>query len=327
MRSILLAGVLCVAAAGAAAQGFAPDTDRDGMSDAEEDALLQQFTPRFLVSGSDCSHLSARFVPLQATPVVEADDGTIYGQATPRAGHPGQVEVHYYHLWRSDCGQMGHALDAEHVSALVTRDAQTGWRALYWYAAAHEDTVCDASQIARASTLDAELHGPQVWISWGKHASFLNATLCTHGCGGDRCPAMTPLTVPVVINVGELSAPMNGATWLSSPVWSLSGKLVRSDFPDVRTGRLERLPSTDIAWANPGKRPVQAAVLGGKDAIGGGTTGFRAANTALVITDAHTSHALGRTAGNTRRALSKAYRGVKKSLHAGAPADAGTEKK
>lgn len=319
MRSLLLAGVLLSTFAAAPAQTIPPDSDRDGLSDTDEDALLQQFAPRFLVSAGDCSQLPARFTPALAKPTAEADDGTIYGQATPRAEHAGQVELHYYHLWRTDCGQMGHELDAEHVSALVSRDAKSGWKAIYWYAAAHEDTVCDASQITRASTVSAETTGPKVWISRGKHAAFLSDKLCTHGCGGDRCPQMQPMEIATLLNVGELSAPMNGASWTSSPAWPLADKLSRSDFADTRTARLDRLPATDIAWANPEKRPVQAVLLGGNDAIGGGATGFRATNTALAIANTHTGNALQRATGSTGHALAKSYRSVKKALHADAP--------
>lgn len=323
MRTSFLAALLCLSAATLTAQGTAPDSDHDGLSDADEAALLQQFAPRLMVSAADCSHLPARFTPLSAVPTVEADDGTLYGQATPRADHAGQVELHFYHLWRTDCGQMGHALDAEHVSALFQRSADAGpdaqWKALYWYAAAHEDTVCDASQIARASTLHAESHGPQLWISRGKHASFFTESLCKHGCGGDRCEAMVSAAAAVPINLGELHAPMNGATWIDAPAWPLAVKLGRSDFPDARTAHIDQLPATDIAWANPEKRPVQAVILGGNDAIGGGATGFRATNTALVVADAHTSNALNRATTSTGHALAKTFRGVKKFLGADTP--------
>jgi hypothetical protein len=319
MRLLLFASVLFLSCAAAAAQNAAPDSDGDGLNDSTEAALLQQFAPRFLVSVGDCSLLPARFPPLRNNPVAEADDGTIYAQASPFAGHPDQVELHYYHLWRTDCGQMGHPLDAEHVSALVARDEHDNWRALYWYAAAHEDTVCDASQIARASTLKAESRGPEVWISHGKHASFLSERLCTHGCGGDQCAAMKPVEIAQLINVGELRAPMNGAVWTASPAWPLAEKVGRSDFAGARTARLERLPETDIAWANPEKRPVQAVILGGNDAVGGGATGFRATNTALVMADAHTSNALDRATDSTGRALAKSYRNVRKALGGGEP--------
>jgi hypothetical protein len=318
MRSLLLAGLLLsllsVASAQTAASGPDVDSDNDGLNDAVENALLEQFVPRFMVSDGDCSVRPAQFIRYVSYPEVKEDNGTIYGQAFPRAGQPDEVELHYYHLWRRDCGELSHSLDAEHVSVLIHRDQAAKRKALYWYAAAHEDTVCDASQIARAATVDAELHGPTVWISRGKHASFLNNAICTHGCGGDNCRKMEPLVMDRLINLGELSAPMNGAAWTDSPQWPLADKLRRSDFVDTRMTRVDRLPITDIAWANPDKRPMQAVILGGNDAIGGAATGLRATNTALDVADIKTSSALNSASDNTGSALGKTFRGVGKAL-------------
>jgi hypothetical protein len=312
----LLFSVLSIAPAQDTARGASQDTDHDGLSDALENALLTQFAPRFLVSSDDCAGRPAKFVPSLAQPVVQREDGTIYGQAFPRAGHANEVELHFYHLWGSDCGEMGHNLDTEHVSALVQRDSAAKWRALYWYAAAHEDTVCDASQIARAAAVDGEVRGPRVWISRGKHASFLSDALCTHGCGGDICRAMEPLATAKIVNLGELSAPMNGAIWVDSPEWPLAVKMSRSDFVAARTARVDDLPVASIAWANPGKRPMEAAILSGNDAVGGATTGLRAADTALDTADSHTGVALNSAASGTGKSLARTLHNVKKALHA-----------
>lgn len=322
MRRLLLVAALCCCGSLAVAQaGFtasASDSDRDGLSDATETALLRQFAPHFQISRNDCSSKPAQFAPNQSTPVVEHDNGTIYGQAFLRPDHPGQVELHYYQLWRRDCGELGHHLDAEHISALLQKTESGTWIAVFWYAAAHEDTACDASQIVRAATLNAETSGPQVWISEGKHADFLSAALCPRGCGGDKCTATEPLHVANLIDLGELSAPMNGATWTRSPAWPLSVKMGRSDFNDARITRLEQLPATDIAWANPDKRPMQAAVLGGNRAIGGAATGFRATNSALDLADTSTGNALDHASTRTGNALTKSWHGVTNALGAAA---------
>ena len=219
---------------------------------------------------------------------------------------------------------MGHPLDAEHVSALVTQDEKSEWKALYWYAAAHEDTVCDASQIARASTVDAVRIGPKVWISYGKHAAFLNRALCARGCGGDTCRADVALHSPRIIDLGEPGATTNGAIWSASPAWPLEDKLTRSDFSLDRTQRVDQVPDTDIVWANPELRPMQAVLLGGKDALGGSATGVRATNTALVVANTHTLSALRHASRNTGHALGKTYHGVVHALEPepSSPADA-----
>jgi hypothetical protein len=296
------------------------DSDHDGLSDSLEDMLLVRFQPSFMISADDCSVKPALFAPLTPDPEPVAEDGTIYAQAFPRKGHQGEVELHFYHLWSRDCGELGHPLDAEHVSVLI-RQSKRGntedWKALYWYAAAHEDTICDASQISRATTIDAQTHGAVIWISAGKHASFLNEELCKQGCGGDRCSEMKVSSVANLINLGEASSPMNGASWVNSPAWPLSDKLQRSDFMDVRLSRLDHLPNTDIAWANPAKRPIQAAIFGGNTGTRGAATGTRATNTALILADDKTNRALDRAAHSSGDALARSYRSVRKALDTG----------
>jgi hypothetical protein len=107
-------------------QQLSIDSDHDGLSDELEQALLTQFKPVFMVSHADCSGVPAEFSPENRNPIVQSEDGTIYGQVFP--GKPEDVateptiEIHYYHLWKKDCGRMGHALDAEHVSVLLRTD-------------------------------------------------------------------------------------------------------------------------------------------------------------------------------------------------------------
>lgn len=296
------------------------DSDHDGLSDNLENMLLTRFQPLFMVSGEDCSIKPAEFASLDPVPQPIADNGTIYAQVFPRKGHNGEVELHFYHLWRKDCGELGHPLDAEHVSALVKQSGEGNakeWEALYWYAAAHEDTVCDASQITRAATIDAQTHGAVIWVSAGKHASFLNEQLCKDGCGGDHCDEMKASPITNLINLGEARTPMNGASWVKSPAWPLLGKLQRSDFTDARVSRLEHLPNTDIVWTNPMKRPMQAAIFGGNTGIRGASTGTRATDTALTLADSKTNHAMDHATHSTRNALTKSYRNVRKALDAG----------
>lgn len=323
MRKLLSVAILALALPLALAQQIpaSTDSDRDGLSDALEDSLLKQFVPRFMISAQDCSTRPAEFVPLQSKPIIQSENGTIYGQAIPRKGQPGQVELHFYHLWRKDCGDLGHPLDAEHVSALVSRDGQSKWKALYWYAAAHEGTLCDSSQIARGSTVDAEVSGPKVWISRGKHGSFLSDVVCKNGCGGDECQNLQPLTVASIINLGEPSEPAVGATWADAPQWPLEDKMRRSDFADARLARVDQVSVTAILWANPQKRRYQGAIHGGNATIGGVATGARATDAALVATDTaldladtKTGDALANASSSTGNGLAKSYGGVKKAL-------------
>ncbi len=311
---------------------FHTDSDHDGLSDALEQELLTQFMPRFMLGEHDCATRPAEFKANSLTPEVQAENGTIYGQAFPtKGGHDRAliVELHYYHLWRTDCGRHGHPLDTEHAAVLIqavdTHIGSAKWKALYWYAAAHENTVCDVSQIARASTLHAEDHGATVWISPGKHASYLNGTLCQRGCGADHCERMTELVPAKLINLGEPGFPMNGSAFISSKAWPLEYKMSNSNFPTAPIARLNQLPTTDIAWFNPGRHPVQGIIAKSsstEEALatsGGNTTAAisvagSATGDALSDASDSTGSALSKSSSNTGNALQKSYKHTRHAL-------------
>ena len=299
------------------------DSDQDGMSDALEQALLVQFAPRFMIDRHDCSQLPAEFEPDLASPTVKGEDGTIYGQVFPRRSSGDELpsaEIHFYHLWARDCGPHGHSLDAEHVAVLITasdRNPDTAkWKALYWYAAAHEYTACDVSQIARASTLHAEQTGVTIFVSPGKHASYLNETLCRAGCGADRCVDMVALHPARIINLGEPGHTMNGSVFIVSNQWPLIGKMSNTNFPPGPIARLNELPDTDIARFNPGKHPAQGII-----AISGATwqaIASSANNTAssLAIAGQSTDSAISTAQDNTGNALQTSARATGNALGA-----------
>jgi hypothetical protein len=301
------------------------DSDADGLSDALEQRLLEQFAPKFMVGRDDCSKVPAEFAPNLSVPTVVTEDGTIYGQALPAArtlagpgggGEP-EVELHYYHLWRLDCGEHPHPLDTEHVAVLVRASQndmeQATWKAIYWYAAAHEQTVCDVSQIARATTLHAEDKGAQVWISPGKHASYFDERLCQRGCGADRCEAMVPLSPGRVINLGEQGHPMNGSAFISSSAWPLKFKMEHTNFPEEPVARLERLPPTEIAWFNPGRHPVQGVIAISATTEGAIARGASDTGSSLGLASDSTSDAISVAEDSTGGALGKSYH---KTVHA-----------
>jgi hypothetical protein len=283
------------------------DGDQDGVSDALEQLLLTQFVPRFEVARGDCAGRPARFAPGSATPRPLAGDGAIYGQVFPVAQPPGALEIHYYDLWAADCGAEGHALDAEHVAVLVAPAAAGGWRALAWYAAAHEDTVCDVSQIASAAALHAAAAGARVWISAGKHAAFLAPERCPHGCGDDVCTDSVPLSPPAIINLGEPGHPLHGAVWAASAEWPLAAKMATSDFPPAA---LAALPAAGIALFHPGRHPMQGAV-----AISSHTADDTAG--ALATGQGATGNALGAGTAHALRALQHSAAAVAHFLHLG----------
>jgi len=311
------------------------DSDADGLSDVLEQRLLDQFVPEFFIGARDCSGKPAEFSPAVVIPTVESRNGTIYGQAFPRhgegdsAGGRAEVELHFYHLWAQDCGAHGHPLDAEHVAVLVRASDDdlnnADWKALYWYAAAHEQTVCDVSQIARAGTLHAEDKGARVWISPGKHASYLDQRLCSAGCGADACEQMIPLATGPVVNLGEVGHLMNGAEFVRADGWPLAAKMKQTNFPAEPVARLERLPETEIAWFHPGRHPMQGVIgisssTEGAIGKGAGETGASldlagdSAGDAISVAGESTGGALGTSYRKTKRALGRSVRGVRRAL-------------
>lgn len=221
-------------------------------------------------------------------------------------------------MWRRDCGEHGHPLDTEHVAVLVQASqsdlTHATWKAIYWYAAAHEQTVCDVSQIARASTLHAEDKGAEVWISPGKHASYFDSRLCNRGCGADRCEGMVGLQSGSIINLGEPGHLMNASLFASSSAWPLASKMEHSNFPVEPIGRLERLPATEIAWFSPGRHPAQGIIAissSTEDVIAKG-----AAETESAVSTAgdSTSDAISVAGDSTGGALGTGYRKTKYAL-------------
>ncbi len=276
--------------------------------------------PRFSISANDCAVLPAEFLPNTSEPVAAARNGTIYGQAflNPGAGRGiATVELHYFHLWSEDCGHMSHRLDAERVSVLIAADSArsplSAWRALYWYASAHEDTMCDATHGVRADSIGASDRGADVWISHGKHASYLNRELCNQGCGGDRCEAAMVLAVPRIVNLGEPGMPMNGALWAASAAWGLAGKMGAS-FDEAVTAKLAVARGTEPVPFNNGNRVVKKAAHLGVSAADGAASGADRTDEALEEGDRRTDRAARKASESGGNAVTRGVRETRKSV-------------
>jgi hypothetical protein len=299
----VLAIALGTAAVG---QSSSADADRDGISDEREQVLLEKFRPTFMVSATDCAVRPARFKTGQASPELLAQDGTIYGQVTPIAKSD-RVEIHYYTLWEKDCGRVSHPLDVEHVSVMVTNEADP--KALYWYAGAHENTLCDISSGARAEAIGAEKQGARVWSSSGKHALYLREAMCGKGCGADSCEVQKELEVTgPVINVGERGVPANGAEWTSSPQWLMAEKM-DSDFPAAVLARLDETSGDTVATLR-GRSTVRGTIQVSDVVLGSAGTGAEHTGAALDTANTHTSKSLGKAKKATGNSLKRAWRAV-----------------
>ncbi len=229
------------------------DADRDGLPDEFEDAILAKFVPVFYISSSDCDVAPAEFDRAAPNPIVKTRNGTIYGQVFALDRAQPSIEVHFYHLWGKDCGQSSHPLDVEGVSVLLQADREEwrpeAWRAVFWYAAAHENTLCDMGNGAGAAALGAVEHGPQVWVSRNKHASFLNKNLCTQGCGKDECEGTEAMRIAKLVNLGEPGAPIQGVDWSVSNSWPLAEKMS----PDFTEALIARMPAGNQAELVPAR--------------------------------------------------------------------------
>jgi hypothetical protein len=216
------------------------------------------------------------------------------------------------------------------VAVLVTasdRNLDTAqWTARYWYAAAHEDTVCDVSQIARASTLHAEQAGATVFVSPGKHASYFNETLCQAGCGADKCVEMVELHPARIINLGEPGHTMNGSVFTASTQWPVIGKMSNTNFPAESVARLNQLPDSEIVLFNPGKHPAQGIIAISSstqqaiaDSAGNTTSSVaiagRSTGSALSTAQDNTGDALRKSARATGNALGATVKHVGEALH------------
>ena len=286
------------------------DLDRDGIDDALEQALLEKFLPQFFLSSGECDVAPSTFQPRASDPVPGPQDGTIYGQAFPKARSAHgrlEVELHFYHLWQHDCGRMSHRLDAEHVSAVVAADSRNApaseWKALYWYSSAHQATVCDKSYAATAALVHAVNHGPAISISAGKHASYLDPTLCRQGCGGDRCETPIALVVPRIVNLGEPGVPLNGSNWTASNQWLLKQKM-SSDFPEALLADLQANGADRLIAVQPAIRGVHTTFM-----TAGTTAG------AVAAAGENTGHAVDTADQQTGDALETSTRAVRNALY------------
>jgi hypothetical protein len=285
----------------AAVPSAAQDLDRDGLSDRLEQSLLERFAPTLLLARGECDGVPASFRPFSASPRVLEKDATLYGQAfrIRSSGDRALIELHFFHLWSKDCGRLGHDLDAEHVSAIVSAsrlDAPPAmWIADQWYAAAHEGSACDASSGAAARVIGAEANGPRVFVSKGKHASYFDRGQCKWGCGGDECGDDRAIVPSQIVNIGEIDVPLNGATWTHSKRWSMRDKF-QSDFDPALRARLETTPDHVIPLMQHWRAP-QAPVLAGDTAIDGLETAAESAIDALATA----TRAVGRFLRTPRR--------------------------
>jgi len=285
---------------------LAADADRDSLDDKTEAKLLKQFRPEFLVDAHDCDGLPAEFKKGAATPTPGARNGTIYGQAFPLGAN--RIELHYYHLWTNDCGRGRHPLDAEHVAVLLENK-----KATYWIANGHDGTLCDRRHGAPAALLNATDKGARVWVSVGKHASFLSQKRCAGGCGADQCNHPVTMKDGPLINIGEAHHPAPGYEWIR--VRQGSFHLPPKMETEFRSADLATLAGArDIIHLSPIPKPAQAFLRGGNTTGDALLTGQQHTESALATASTQVDEALAHAGGNVNSALATSAAHVKQSL-------------
>ena len=310
---------ICLLAALLAAGVQTPgaDTDGDGLPDDFEQALLNRFAPTLMISGDECDGLPAEFRTGFREPHLVARNGVLYGQASKHNESPAILELHFYHLWNRDCGRAPHALDPEHVSVLIAAGgahaAPDGWKALYWYAAAHEETPCDASNGAYAAAIGADSTGATVWVSRGKHGSFLSPGLCGPGCGSDSCNDAAPMPRGKIVNLGEPGAPANGALWVDSKLWRLREKM-HSDFPDSLMTRLRDLDRPGASVVAGPVPPAKALILSANRTFTAMKAGTAETGGALNAGGSHAAGGVGSALTHTARSLQRTVLALARAL-------------
>jgi len=222
---------------------------------------------------------------------------------------------------------MGHQLDAEYVAVLVRAESWhrpvEEWRAVYWYAAAHEHTVCDLSEARSALSLDAAAHGPVVWVSKDKHASFFRAGSDRGGCGQDRFTDMREFVVSTIVNIGEVRNAMNGSEWISSSRWRLQEKM--------QPVFLEEEIAWALTMANPeplsrGRRSrTQSVIFAGGAGLAGIDTGRAHAEDSVALGAEKTDGAVKKAYSRVLRSLARTRKTIRHSLRVAA--EFSTEKK
>jgi hypothetical protein len=271
-----------------------------------------------MLSAAECDVMPAEFQPGKKDPVKPDRNGTIHGRVF-RSGQDGNsIEIHYFHLWANDCGFGQHPLDVEHVAALLEMQPSVAfageYKAKYWFGSGHQGTVCDAANGARAADIAAETSGGAVWISRGKHASFLSQDACNRlGCGGDSCEIMRAMPPGKLINIGEPGAPLNGAAWIASKKWAFHDKF-STDFTPKVVARIESAQPREVVSIYPALIPAKAFILGGNHTLTSLGAGGKHTGSALKTADKHTSNALGLSVEKTGNALKTAGRATAEFL-------------
>jgi hypothetical protein len=163
------------------------DADGDGIDDALEAQLAEQFFPTLHYSWGE---MCASPDPIR---VLFRVHNLVYN-GVPNTD---RIAIDYVILYSEDCGAEGHSGDNEAFQVLVVKNGDN------WYfsniaAVAHQDTANETSSLGWSDVL---------WVSENKHGNYASLSSCGDGVWNfDDCEENGPGRSHILYNVGEPDA-------------------------------------------------------------------------------------------------------------------------
>jgi hypothetical protein len=177
------------------------DSDHDGLDDAREQQLAEDYLPYLSLDPDDGCPL----------------DGLV-ARVRPHPAYPTKILIVYSHLYQLDCGVGGHVGDNEAFGIVIdpAKPAPAGILAIK--TASHQGTPCERDsecstcgdgRTACDVTTDAGGSWPVLYASKDKHGQYAIGDRCSllQTCF-DVCTLNPKRARPPVVNVGEPGAPL-----------------------------------------------------------------------------------------------------------------------
>lgn len=178
------------------------DADHDGLDDAFEQRLAEDYLPYLSLDPNDGCAL----------------DGLV-ARVRKHPADPTKIVIVYSHLFQRDCGLNGHVGDNEAFGIALDPAIPAPGGILAIRTASHQNTVCE--RITECTTCagdprtacDLAPDGSHMWpvlfASKGKHGQYATQGKCspTASCF-DQCSMNPTRTRPPIVNAGEPTAPL-----------------------------------------------------------------------------------------------------------------------
>ena len=173
------------------------DLDGDGLDDAYELRLAQEYMPHISLDPDDGCKRSGLVVRVR-----------------PHPADPTKILIIYDHLFETDCGLGGHTGDNEAFGVAIDPTIPAPGGILAMRTGSHQNTACervtDCSICGGSDDRDAcdLIAGrPAIYPSKDKHGQYANLGKCGGACF-DSCVANPERHVPPIANVGEPGKPL-----------------------------------------------------------------------------------------------------------------------